>query len=141
MTDQEVSHMAKQLKPIVDPDLALIGEIDGKPAGFALALPDVNQAIRKANGRLFPFGLFKLLWHLRRVNRIRVLTLGILEAYRGSALAPVLYGEIFRRGVRKGHRVAESSWILEDNQPMIQGVEKMGFRRSKTYRLYERALS
>jgi hypothetical protein len=56
-------------------------------------------------------------------------------------LAPVLYGEIFRRGVRKGHRVAESSWILEDNQAMILGVEKMGFRRSKTYRLYERALS
>ncbi len=141
MTDEEVAYMAKQLKPVVDPELALIGESDGKPVGFALALPDVNQAIRKANGRLFPFGLFKLLWHMRRVSGIRVLTLGVLEQYRGSLLAPLLYKEIFGRGSRKGHRVAESSWILEDNQPMISGVEKMGFRRSKTYRLYERALS
>ncbi|UCF18325.1 MAG: N-acetyltransferase [Gemmatimonadota bacterium] len=141
MTDEEVTYMAKQLKPVIDPELALIGEAEGKPAGFALALPDVNQAIRKANGRLFPFGLIRLLWHMRRISGIRVLTLGILKGYRKSLMAPLLYSEIFRRGTGKGHRVAESSWILEDNYSMIQGVEKMGFRRYKTYRLYERALS
>jgi hypothetical protein len=50
MTDAEVDHMAKQLKPVVDPELALIGEMNGEPIGFALALPDVNQAIRHLNG-------------------------------------------------------------------------------------------
>ncbi len=141
MTDAEVEHMAKQLKPVVDPDLALIGEVEGEPVGFALALPDVNQAIRKANGRLFPFGLVKLLWQMRRVNGIRVITLGIVEQHRGGPLAPMFYMEIFKRGSRKGHRVAESSWILEDNQLMRQGVEKMGFQPYKTYRLYEKAIA
>ncbi|HSG81000.1 MAG TPA: N-acetyltransferase [Gemmatimonadota bacterium] len=140
MTDAEVDHMAAQLKPVVDPDLALIGEAAGEPVGFALALPDVNQAIRHANGRLLPFGLLKLLWHMRRINGIRVITLGIKEKYRGSPLAALFYHEIFRRGVANGHRLAESSWILEDNIPMVAGVEKMGFHRSKTYRIYERSL-
>lgn len=141
MTDAEVDHMAKQLKPVVDPDLALIGEVDGEPIGFALALPDVNQAIRHVNGRLFPVGLIKLLWHFRRVDRIRIITLGIKAAYRGGPMAPMFYLEFFKRGSRKGIRVAESSWILEDNQPMRLGVEKMGFHPYKTYRLYDKALS
>jgi hypothetical protein len=141
MNDAEVDYMAKQLKPVIDPDLALIGEVDGQPAGFALALPDVNQAIRHANGRLFPFGLFKLLWHMRRVQGIRVITLGLKEEFRGTAMAPLLYFEMFRRGSSKGHRVAESSWVLEDNQAMRLGVEKMGGRVYKTYRLYERSVA
>lgn len=141
MTDAEVDHMAKQLKPVVDPDLALIGEVEGEPIGFALALPDVNQAIRHANGRLFPFGLIKFLWHMRRVTKIRIITLGIVAEYRGGPMAPMFYLEVFKRGSRKGIKVAESSWILEDNHPMLLGVEKMGFKPYKTYRLYDKALS
>lgn len=141
MTDAEVDHMAKQLKPVVDPDLALIGELDGEPVGFALALPDVNQAIRHVNGRLFPFGVVKLLWHMRRINGIRIITLGLKPEYRKSGLASLLYFEVFKRGTGKGHTWGESSWILEDNQPMLSGLEKMRFWRYKTYRLYEKVLS
>ncbi len=141
MTDAEVTHTAKQLKPVIDPDLALIGEIDGEPAGFALALPDVNQAIRHANGRLFPLGLLKLLWHMRRINGIRVITLGLKPEYRRTGLASLFYLEIFKRGSEKGHTVAECSWVLEDNKVMWGAMEKLGFWRYKTYRLYERQLS
>lgn len=140
MTDAEVDHMAKQLKPIVDPDLALIGEYNGEPVGFALALPDVNQAIRHLNGRLFPFGIFKLLWHIRRINGIRIITLGLKPDYRKSALPSLLYIEIFKRGTGKGHTWGESSWVLEDNQAMLSSLDKMRFWRYKTYRLYEKAL-
>jgi GNAT superfamily N-acetyltransferase len=141
MTDAEVDHMAKQLKPVVDRDLVLFAEIEGEPAGFALALPDINQALRYANGRLFPFGLFRLLWHMRRINGIRILTLGLKEDFRRTGLAGRLYSEIFKRGSAKGHTRAESSWILEDNHVMRTALEKMSFRLSKTYRLYERALA
>lgn len=141
MTDAEVEYMAKQLKPVVDPDLALIGEIDGEPAGFALALPDLNQAIRRVNGRLLPFGILKLLWYMRRINGIRIITLGLKEEYRRTGLASMFYFEIFKRGSKKGHTVAESSWVLEDNHVMRGALEKMGFHHYKTYRLYERAVS
>ena len=140
MTDEEVDHMAKQLKPVVDPELALIGEIDGEPVGFALSLPDINQAIRHCNGRLLPFGVFKLLWYMRRIVGLRIITLGIKKEYRHTGLAAMLYFETFKRGTGKGHFWGESSWVLEDNTEMLGGLEKMKFWRDKTYRIYEKAI-
>lgn len=139
MTDAEVDHMAKGLKPVVDPDLAMIGLVDGQPAGFALSLPDVNQAIKPVNGRLFPFGILKLLRGMKRIDRIRIITLGLLPAYRRSGLDALFYFETFKRGTGKGYH-GESSWILEDNTVMNRALEKMGFSLYKTYRLYEKAL-
>lgn len=140
MTDAEIEDMAARLKPIIQPELALIGRVDDQYAGFALALPDLNQALCHANGRLFPFGLVKILWHKRLIRRMRIITLGIKEQFRRTGLASLFYKEIFDRGVRLGYTVAESSWVLEDNHIMNSALEKMGFQRYKTYRLYERPL-
>lgn len=139
MTDAEVEHMAKGLKPVVDPDLALIGLVDGEPAGFALSLPDVNQAIKPLDGKLWPLGWLRLLRGMRRIDRIRILTLGVLPRYRRSGLDALFYYETFKRGTAKGY-YGESSWILEDNTLMNRALEKMGFTRYKTYRLYEKSV-
>ena len=62
MTDEEFAHSAKDLKQIVDPDFLLIAEQDGRPIGFSLTLPNVNEIfIKIKNGRLLPTGIFKLL--------------------------------------------------------------------------------
>jgi GNAT superfamily N-acetyltransferase len=137
MTDNEVTHMAKQLKPVVDPDLIRIAEHEGRPVAFALALPDMNHAVKHANGRLFPFGLLKILWHARKNPRMRTLALGILEPYRKTGLDMILYHDLFKGALDKGYRQGEFSWILEDNLPMIRPIESMGARRYKTYRIYE----
>ncbi len=140
MTDEEISHMAKSLKPAVDPDLVLFIEKDGEPIGFALALPDVNQAIRHANGRLFPLGLLKILYHARKIRKIRVLVLGILKEYRGKGLDVLLYLQLFRNGYRKKYNEGEFSWILEDNAAIRRPLERFGAQVYKTYRFYERSL-
>jgi hypothetical protein len=137
MTDAEVHHMAKQLKPVVDPVLVRIAEHDGRPVGFAMALPDFNQAIRHANGRLFPFGLLKILWHRRNLGRARIVALGILKEYRHSGLDVILYRDMFMDGYAKGYHVGEASWVLEDNVAMIRPLEYMGARPYKRYRLYQ----
>ncbi len=141
MTDEEFSHMAKELKPIVDPDLVLIAEVGGEPAGFALCLPDYNQILRRINGRLLPFGIFRLLWNKRRINGLRVLTLGVTPKYRQSrAIAPSFYRSIYEVGIRKGYVWGEFSWILEDNVLMNRALKLLGARHYKTYRIYEKAL-
>ena len=141
MTDEEFRHMAKDLKPVVDPDLALIAEDgDGRPVGFALSLPDFNQALRHADGRLFPFGLLKILWHRRDISRIRVITLGLVEEYRGRGIDALFYLETFRRGFEKGFHQGEFSWILEDNEAMCRPLERFGARVYKRYRIYDRPL-
>jgi hypothetical protein len=140
MTRAEVDHMAKQLKQIIDPGLVRIAEKEGQPVAFALGMPDINVALRHANGRLFPLGLAKILWHSRRISRLRILALGLVDGYRRTGLDVVMYHEIFRYGLEHGYREGEFSWILEDNLPMRRPLDVMGAHPYKTYRLYQSLL-
>lgn len=142
MTEAEFDSMAKEFRPVVDPDLVIIAEDDqGEPIGFMLALPDLNRAIKPLkNGRLFPFGVFKFLWHKRKIRTARLLTLGMKPGYQRSGIGAALYLKCFQQGAAKGYENAEASWILEDNGPMRQAMEKIGAYVYKTYRVYERPL-
>jgi len=139
-TEAEFKHVAKSLKKVIDPDIVLIAEVDGKPVAFSLALPDINLALRHIDGRLFPFGLPVLLWYARKIDRVRIAILGVIKEYRGRGIDIALYYETFRIGTGKGYHSCEMSWILEDNEPMNRAAEMMGAHRYKTYRLYERPL-
>jgi GNAT superfamily N-acetyltransferase len=141
MTESEIEHMAKELKPVVKPDLVLIAEHGDEPVGFALALPDLNAALKHANGRLFPFGLFKILWHARKIRMLRVLTLGLVPEFRGTGIDQLLYLRIFEGGQKLGIVEGEFSWILEDNQPMRRALDKLGAQVYKTYRVYGKTLT
>ena len=140
VTSAEFHHLADQLKQIADADLALFAEVDGKAVGFILALPDFHQAIKHANGRLFPLGLIKLLIASRRIDGIRVLLLGVVDTYRRLGVDALLLMEIFRAGRKKGYQWAELSWILEDNQMTNRLVRRIGGSVYKRYRIYDYTL-
>ena len=140
MSPAETDALAAQLRVVGDPNLCLLAEIKGEPVGFALALPDYNQALRHIDGRLFPFGLFKLLWHKRKINGARVLTLGLKPGFRRSGIDAMLYLRLWEEAPKNGYPLVECSWILEDNWPMRRGLERMGARLYKTYRIYEKVL-
>ncbi|HEX8832463.1 MAG TPA: GNAT family N-acetyltransferase [Longimicrobium sp.] len=142
MTEAEFDVMAKEFRPVVDPELVLIAETtEGEPIGFMLALPDLNRAIKPLkDGRLFPFGVFKFLWHKRKIRTARLLTLGMKPGYQRSGIGAALYLRCFQQGAANGYENAEASWILEDNGPMRQAMEKIGAYVYKTYRVYERPL-
>ena len=138
LTDHEIDHIADDLKQIVDPDIVFFAEKDGKPIGFSLAVPDINQALKKINGRLFPFGIFKLLYHARKIDRLRVIIMGVVKEYRNKGIDSVFYLDTYRRGIEKGYNWGEFSWILENNDPMNTALKNIGARVYKTYRIYEK---
>jgi hypothetical protein len=141
MTDAEIDHLAKQLKPVVVPDLVVFCEQEDRVIGFAAALPDLNVALkRNPSGRLFP-GILKVLWAARKVRRIRILLLGLLKDYRMTGADALMYHWIWEKGYARGHRWAEAGWILEDNTAMINGLRRMGFAAYKTLRFYDRPLT
>jgi GNAT superfamily N-acetyltransferase len=129
--------MGKEMKMILKPDLVLIGEAGGKAVGFALALPDVNQALKRAGGSLFPTGLLKILYYQRLITNVRVLALGVVEDYRASGLAAAFYATLVRNARKLGFGDCEMSWILEDNVLMNRSIEAMGAKQYKKYRIYE----
>ncbi|MDB5968138.1 MAG: hypothetical protein JWQ90_588 [Hydrocarboniphaga sp.] len=145
-TPAEVDHLAKALKPLLDPRLVPIAEWDGKPVGFGVTLPDLNEAIRDLNGKLLPLGWAKLLWRLKvsGVHGGRVPLMGVRRSVAkslGASVIPFLIIEAMRkRALERGFRQIELSWILEDNKPMRSMIETVGGKRYKTYRVYEKSL-
>ncbi|MBV9504633.1 MAG: N-acetyltransferase [Acidobacteriia bacterium] len=137
MSREEFFLMGKEMKQILKPDLVLVGEAGNQMVGFALALPDVNQALKPARGRLFPTGLLKILYHQRRINSVRVLALGVVPEHRASGVAAAFYATLVQNARKLGYKTCEMSWILEDNALMNRSLEVMGAKRYKTYRIYE----
>ncbi len=142
MTDAEFEHLAKDLKTVLDPRVLLIAEKGGEPLAFSLALPDFNQALKRINGRLFPFGLPRLLYYARHIRQVRVLALGIAKRVQNwNGLGAALYYESFRRGVDAGYRSCEFSWTLETNDLINRSMQLFGAEVYKRYRIYEKVLA
>jgi GNAT superfamily N-acetyltransferase len=137
MSKEEFQLQGKEMKQILKPELVLIGEVEGRVVGFALALPDINQALKPAQGKLIPTGLIKILYYQRLVKSVRVLALGVVEEYRASGLAAGFYATLVRNARKLGYGDCEMSWILEDNVLMNRSLEVMGAKRYKVYRIYE----
>lgn len=141
MTDKEIEEFKKKLKAIVIPDLVFIAEVDGQPVGVSITIPNLNEALIKLNGRLFPFGIFKLLWYSRKVQTVRTLIMGVLKEHRHKGIDVMFYHKTFENGLKRGFHTGEMSWILENNIPMRKALENIyGSRIYKTYRLYEKSL-
>lgn len=141
MTREEFLHTAKDLKQVLDEDFIIFAEIEGKPVGFAVALPDFNQALIKIkNGKLFPFGIWHILRAKSYIDRFRVITLGILPEYRKLGLGALLYYKLWKTAFDKGYRECEASWILENNKDMNAAMDRLDGKLYKTYRIYEQSI-
>jgi GNAT superfamily N-acetyltransferase len=138
-TEREFESLIRELRLIFDPELALILEVDGEPAGVALCLPDANQIFKRANGRLLP-AAFAYLNRRKIVDRLRLPILGVAEEHRNKGFEVALIYELYRRAIRKGYRECEASWILEDNRPMNRAIEAGGATLYKTCRVFQKDL-
>jgi len=145
-SDDQIDHMAKDMKPLIDPDLYLIGEIDGNPEAFITMIPDINMAAHGLNGRLLPFGFAKFLYRLKYkgVHQARIPLMGLRKHWhnkrQGLALIAQLCETVFDNARTKGFTHCELSWILEDNPSMIRICEQASAQKYKTYRMYEKQL-
>jgi len=137
LTEAEIDDLAKHLKPLVVSDLVLFGYWEDEPVGFSVSLPDYNEVLKRLNGKLGLLGLLKFFYFSKKVKTIRIMLLGVKQAFQKRGVEGLLYYETFKKGIEKGYLRGECSWILEDNLLMQRGIEAMGGKRYKTYRVYE----
>ena len=136
-TDDEIRIIKEQLIPYADPDFVYIARDESrKPIGFNIALPDYNQVLKRLNGRLLPFGIFKFLYYRRKIDRIRIFTLFVVPEYRKKGVTAAIYYEGIKRGLERGFKYVEGSTIWEYNKAMMN--DALGFVEEpyKTYRVY-----
>ncbi len=138
LTDVEIEYLAHSLKRFGLPQLVLIAEVGDKPVGFSLTLPDINEVLRRMQGRIFPFGILKWLYHKRRIRTVRGVATGVLESYRRHDVYRLLSQRSCEIGRSLGFEACELSWTLEDHAVVNDIYEMAGLRRYKTYRIYKR---
>ena len=140
LTEAEIDKMAKDLKLLVDPDLVLFLEVENKTIGFALVMPDINFVLKEINGKLLPFGWLKFFTAKKKIDWVRIITLGIIPEYQKKGIDSIFYYEIINRAQKKGYYLGEASWILEDNEMMNRGLVNLNGTVYKKYRIYEKKL-
>ncbi len=141
MNHKEFIFTAREMKHVVNPRLCFIAEVNGEPAGFSLALPDVNQALKSMKGKLFPFGWLKFILRKRRINRFRVITLGVKKQFQRLGIDAFFYHATYKQLMEINIFRVDMSWVLEDNRAMIGPIEKIGGVPYKRHRIYERSLT
>lgn len=142
MTKDEFYHTAKDLKSIVDPELVHFALVDGVVAGFILTLPDLNQVFKTIpSGNLSPLAIYKILTAKKRMNRVRVITMGVKKEFRKIGIETLLYKHNHIAIKKNPHiKNIEMSWILENNLEMNKPLIRMGGEAYKRYRLFEKAI-
>jgi hypothetical protein len=146
MTEEQVRHMARELRPLIEPHNVVFCELDGQTEAFALALPNINEAIREFDGKLLPLNWAKLLWRLKvkKLSTARMPLMGVRKKLQGKpvgiAFAYKMIDMTNSANIDRGVVNSECSWILESNKPMLGMLIDMGCKVYKTYRIYEKAL-
>jgi hypothetical protein len=145
-TREEFAAVGKDMLTVVPPDFLQIAELDGEPAAFIAMLPDINMAIADLNGRLLPLGWAKLLWRLkvRFPKRCRIALMGVRKKYQntifGPAMAFMVVDSVLVPGLSRGGQRVGLSWILEQNKPTRNMIEKFGGKITKRYQMYSKDL-
>ncbi len=144
--EAEFNKLAKDLKDVIDPEIVFIAEKDGNTVGFSLSLPDLNEPLRlaypKPNTPTW-WVLAKLFWHWqvrKQVSWIRSYAMGVIPEYRKLGIDALFYYKTALVAAKKGIKIAEMSWILDNNDKMNKPIIAMGGQVYKTYRIYEKSL-
>jgi hypothetical protein len=140
---EDLDQYAQELQLVFDAAWFMVGERadDGETVGVAITVPDINQVLRRMDGRLFPFGWWHFLRRASIIDRVRVGFLGVKPEYQHTGVAAGFFVEHFNQAVIRPQKWGEMGWILETNRAMNRGMESMGARIVKRYRVFERDLA
>lgn len=143
-TEAEFDHMAREMKPLLRPEIAYMAEDGDRPVGFILGAPDINVVFKKLNGRLtrfgIPTGIARLLFEKNRLKRVRLIALGVIDDYRKQGVAEELVLRVIECGMMELGMNGELSMTLEDNHRINRFLEAIGASRYKTYRIFQKRI-
>jgi len=137
MSPDELRETASGLKHLVVPEMTTMAEVGGKPVGAVFGLLDYNPLIKKIDGKLFPFGIFRILLGRRKVKKIRLVSTNVLPEYQRWGLGVALLSRLVPEVIEWGVTETEFSWVLESNKLSRGTLERGGATKTKTYRIFD----
>jgi hypothetical protein len=141
LTDKEKTDFAARYLPILDPKFVkVVVTSEGKLVGFAVGMPDISKGIKRANGKILPFGIFKILQESKRSKKLLMMLGGVKKEYRGKGLDVLMGVKILQSGIKHKMDSLDSHLVLEDNTKMRGEYERVGCKVVKKFRIYQKDL-
>jgi hypothetical protein len=135
-TSEEFSAIASKLRKIMDPNMIIIASMANVPIGMLVSLPDYNQVLKKLNGRLLPFGIFKFLYYRKKIDGLRLMVMGVIKEYRHKGVEAIMCEKGLKNALMSGYKRCELSWVLDDNVMTQRTAKMMNGKLYKKYVIY-----
>jgi len=133
---EEFIAIASKLKVFMVPEMIIFATVANSPVGVLISLPDYNQVLKRLNGRLLPFGIFKFLYYKRGIDSLRLMVMGVIEEYRHKGIEAAMYERGLKNAIKIGYKHCELSWVLDDNIMTQRTIKMMNGRMYKKYAIY-----
>lgn len=140
LKDQEKQELASRYMMILDPKFIKVIEAKDGLIGFAIGIPDISEGIRKAGGKLFPFGIFHIIRELKRSKKLLMLLGGVRKDYRGKGIDVLMAVKILQSGIEHKMGLIDLHLVLETNTKMRAECERIGGKIIKRFRIYQKDL-
>lgn len=141
LSPADIKSLADQYLPVLDPEFIKVVTANGDPVAFIIGMPDVGPGLRKAHGRLFPFGIFHVLQDLKHSDYLVLLAGAIRKDFQGIGLDALMGKKMLETAHRRGIRLINSHLELETNLKVRAEMERAGGKVSKMYRIFGKDLS
>lgn len=140
LDEKEMDALAKKYLPVLDPRFVKGVLKDGEVVAFIIGIPDLTEGIQKARGRLFPFGIFKILRARKKTKQLDLLLGGIKKEYRGVGLDALMGMAMISSAQQAGFEIIDTHHEMESNVRVRAEMERMGGQVYKIYRVYQKSL-
>ena len=140
LTEKEKLEFAGRYLPILDPNFVKLVITNGMVIGFAIGMPDISAGLRKAGGKLFPFGLFQILKSSKKSKKLLMLLGGVKKDYRGQGIDVLMGVKLLQSGIKNNMELIDSHLVLENNTRMRSEYERIGGKVVKRFRIYQKDL-
>lgn len=139
ISDDQIQHFKKKYISFINPEyIKFVIDKDNKIVAFAIVMPSFSEALQKANGKLFPFGIFHLLKARKKSKATSFYLIGIQPEYQNKGVTAIIFDEFQKTFSKKGITTCLITPMLEDNtaiQQIWKNFNPVTYKRRRTYKL------
>ncbi len=140
LNDKEKKQMADRYMMIIDPRFVKLVIAGEEVVGFAIGIPDISPGIQAARGRMFPFGILRIMREAKRTRNLLMMLGGVKKPFRGQGIDVLMAVKILESAIRHKMETIDIHVILETNTRMRAECERVDGRITKKFRIYQKDL-
>ena len=138
LSEKEMEELAARYLPVLDPRFIKVVKNEDGIIAFIIGMPDMTGGIRKARGKLWPFGFLKIMRAAKTTRQLDLLLGAIKPEYRGRGLDVLMGVRTLQSAHEAGYKIIDTHHEMESNVRVRAEMERMGGEIYKKYRVYQK---